>query len=254
MMPRRIHYETIDSTNTEARRLTTGRLREPLLVTAAEQFAGRGRQGRSWESPRGGAWMSLVWPIKKPPGAYAAVSLAAAVGVLRGLRDVVATGADFQIKWPNDMLLDGRKVAGILCEQRLCGGSPLEAIIVGVGVNVDFDIALLPSDLRHPATTLRAALGKSYDVETIVDAVSQRLVDALTEFEGAGLSSNLLAELRDRLAYVGTTRRWETPGGSIEGRVAGVDDAGRLLLDCPTGRVVCETGEFAAQDSERSRM
>ena len=66
---RRIHYDIIDSTNSEARRLAAADLREPLLVTAAEQSAGRGRQGREWQSPHGGAWMSLAWPARQPPAA-----------------------------------------------------------------------------------------------------------------------------------------------------------------------------------------
>jgi BirA family biotin operon repressor/biotin-[acetyl-CoA-carboxylase] ligase len=243
---RRVHYETIDSTNTEARRLATGNLREPLLVTAAEQSAGRGRHGRQWQSPLGGAWLSLVWPARQPAAAYATVSLAAAVAVLRALRELAARSpARFQIKWPNDLLVDDNKVAGILCEQRLGGSVNPDVIIIGVGVNVNFDPAMLPSDLRHPATTLSTALGKSFRVDEVIDAVAQHLAAALESFESEGLGEGLLTELRDGLSYVGTMRTWSSPTGLIQGRVAGIDDAGRLLLDTPSGRVAYETGEFA---------
>jgi BirA family transcriptional regulator, biotin operon repressor / biotin---[acetyl-CoA-carboxylase] ligase len=253
-MIRRIHYETIDSTNTEARRLlAAGGVDEPVLITADEQFAGRGRQGREWHSPRGGAWMTLVWPANKPPAAYAAASLAAAVGVLRGLRDVAPYGSEFRIKWPNDVLVGGRKVAGILCEQQL-GGAVAEAIIIGVGVNVDFDAAELPDGLRHPATTLRSAFGKSFDVTAVIDAVGERLVEALTGYEAAGLSAELLGELRNCLAYVGEVRQWSSPSERVEGRVVGLDDEGRLLLDTARGRVACASGEFGFQESDLSRM
>ena len=255
-MTRRIHYETIDSTNTEARRLLeAGRLSEPVLITSAEQFAGRGRQGRSWHSPRGGVWMTLVWPASKPAAAYTAASLAAAVGVIRGLRDVAPYGADFRIKWPNDVLVGGRKVAGILCEQQL-RGAVAEAIIIGVGVNVDFDAAELPDDLRHPAASLRSAFGKPFEVTAVINAVGERLVEGLAAYEAAGLNAELLDELRNSLAYVGEVRQWASPGERIEGRVVGLDDEGRLLLDTAAGRVACASGEFAAvvQEPDRNRM
>jgi BirA family transcriptional regulator, biotin operon repressor / biotin---[acetyl-CoA-carboxylase] ligase len=243
---RRIHYETIDSTNVEARRLAAD-LREPLLVTAAEQSAGRGRQGREWQSPRGGAWLSLAWPARQPPAAYAAVSLAAAAGVLRALRELAARSPQrFEVKWPNDILLDERKVAGILCEQRLGGGVHADMIIIGVGVNVNFDHTLFPTDLRHPATTLAAALDKPFNVDVVVDKVAEHLEAALNAFEVEGLSASLLTELRESLAYVGAVRTWNGPNGANQGRVIGLDDAGRLLLDTPAGRIACDTGEFAS--------
>jgi BirA family biotin operon repressor/biotin-[acetyl-CoA-carboxylase] ligase len=198
--------------------------------------------------------MTLVWPAPRPPAEYAAASLAAAVGVLRGLRDVAPYGADFRIKWPNDLLLADRKVAGILCEQQLRGGAA-DAIIVGVGVNVDFEAAELPDDLRHPATTLRSFFGRTFQVSEVVDAVEGRLVEALSAYESDGLSPGLLDELRNGLAYVDEVRRWTSPTGSMEGRVVGIDDQGRLVLDTPEGRVSCTSGEFGSlQEFERNRM
>jgi BirA family biotin operon repressor/biotin-[acetyl-CoA-carboxylase] ligase len=254
-MTRRIHFETIDSTNTEARRLLArDGAGEPVIISADEQFAGRGRQGRDWHSPRGGAWMTLIWPVAKPPMAYAAASLAAAVGVLRGLRDVAPYGADLRIKWPNDVLVADRKAAGILCEQQLRGGVA-EAIIIGVGVNVDFDAAELPAGLRHPATSLRSAFGKPFAVAAVIESVGQRLVESLTMYETAGLNADLLNELRNSLAYVGEVRQWASASECVEGRVAGIDDQGRLLLETPAGRIACSSGEFAAaQESDLNRM
>jgi BirA family biotin operon repressor/biotin-[acetyl-CoA-carboxylase] ligase len=242
---RRFHFDLIDSTNSEARRMAPPASGEPWLVTATEQAAGRGRQGRTWHSPRGGAWMSLAWPARKPPAEYASVSLVAALALLRALRDVVSATADFRIKWPNDLLIHDQKVAGILCEQRLVAGGSSEAVIIGIGVNVDFDPALLPAGLRHPATTLRAALGETIEVETVIDAVAAQLLDVLEDFESSGLTPHMLDELRENLAYVGQLRTWELLAGSIKGRVAGVDDAGRLLLDTASGRTAFESGEFA---------
>ena len=149
------------------------------------------------------------------------------------------------MKWPNDILLDDQKVAGILCEQRLGGGVHADMLIIGVGVNVNFDHALFPSDLRHPATTLAAALDKPLTVDAVVDKVVEHLAAALNAFEAEGLTDSLLTELRESLAYVGAVRSWTGPRGTVQGRVAGLDDAGRLLLDTQAGRIACDTGEFA---------
>ena len=244
---RRIHFDATDSTNTQARRLTAAHPGERLFVTAAVQTAGRGRQGRVWESPRGGAWLSVVWPTRQAAGAYAAASLAVAVAVRRALGEAVPELAgELRIKWPNDLLLADCKVAGILCEQIPATPSASGLLIIGVGVNVDFDLALLPPDLRHSPTTLSAAAGRPMAVDAVIDAVARHLADSMMRFESDGLSQSLLAELQASIAYVGTVRTWESPGGAVTGRVLGLDDAGRLLLDGPGGVIACETGEFAS--------
>jgi BirA family biotin operon repressor/biotin-[acetyl-CoA-carboxylase] ligase len=243
---RRIHYDVIDSTNSEGRRLATMHPGERLLVTAATQSAGRGRHGRDWHSPLGGAWMSIVWPLCKAPREYAPISLVAAVALRRALAELVGDDeTDFRVKWPNDLLLDNAKVAGILCEQFPgrgweCGG----LLIIGIGVNVEFDPALLGRDLRQPATTLAAALGRSFDVEAVIAAVSRNLVTAMGTFEREGLSESLLDELRASLAYVGTMQTWTSPRGTITGRVLGVESSGRLLLERGGKEVACDVGEF----------
>jgi BirA family transcriptional regulator, biotin operon repressor / biotin---[acetyl-CoA-carboxylase] ligase len=243
---RRFHFDVTDSTNTQARRLGAEHPGEPLLVTATEQSAGRGRNGRTWHSPMGGAWLSVAWPRRRSAAAYAAVGLVAAAAVRRALVDAAPEVAErLRIKWPNDLLLDDGKVAGILCEQSPDGAGDPGVLIVGVGVNVDFDSATLPGDLRRPATTLRDALGRSVLVETIIGGVAARLAEVLADFEANGIAPALLDELRAHLADVGTHRTWDGPAGRITGVIRGIDDAGRLLLEGPDGPLACETGELA---------
>lgn len=118
----------------------------------------------------------------------ATVAVVAAEAVLGALyRCAAERAADFQIKWPNDILIDGRKVAGILCEQCV-GGPPSQppVLIIGVGVNVDFDAAQLGDDLRRPATTLSAALGRQIAVDDVIAAVAEALVEAMTRFKFTG--------------------------------------------------------------------
>jgi BirA family biotin operon repressor/biotin-[acetyl-CoA-carboxylase] ligase len=241
---RRIHFETTESTNTEARRLAAEHPGQCLLVTATTQSAGRGRQGRAWESPRGGAWLSFVWPTRQPPLAYSAVSLVAAIAVRRALLDIVDPKR-LQIKWPNDVLIDDRKVVGILCEQWPGDSESRGIIVMGIGINVDFDLALLPADLRHPATTLSQALGHAVPVEDVIDAVATRLDQALEEYEAEGLSGALVEELASCLAYIGKERSWQSPRGEFTGRVMGIDAAGRLLLEVGGQVEAHDVGEFA---------
>ncbi len=246
---RRLHFDATDSTNVQARALAEAHPGEPLLVTATVQTAGRGRHGRSWQSPPGGAWLSVVWPAPRTAGAATAgVALAAAVAVRRAVCRVAPEAAPrLRIKWPNDLLLDDCKIAGILCEHApLARDGAAGALIVGVGVNVDFDPALFPPDLRHPATTLRAALGHSPSVEEVIAAVAGSLEVVLQAYAATGLDDALRAELADHLAYLGEVRTWLLPTGPIAGRVLGIDDEGRLLLDGPRGIIACDTGELSA--------
>jgi BirA family transcriptional regulator, biotin operon repressor / biotin---[acetyl-CoA-carboxylase] ligase len=248
----RIHFDSTDSTNDQARRLAAEHPEEVLLVTAAEQTAGRGRRGRTWHSPRGGAWLTMVRPLVRPPAAYAGASLAAAIGVHHAIvRVLPEVEPRLSIKWPNDLLLDGLKVAGILCEQfPAIGGAPA-VLVVGIGVNVDLDLDPIAGELRYPATTLSMAVRRAVDVGGCVEAVAQELDAALTAFEATGLDEAMLTALRDRLADVGEVRTWNSASGSLTGRIVGLDDAGQLLLEGPTGVVACNAGELLPQEAGR---
>lgn len=266
---RRIHFEVTDSTNTQARLLAAAHPGERLLVTAAEQTAGRGRQGRQWISPRGGAWLTIAWPMRLASPSYRAASLAAAVGVRRALVELLTLGMPAEaagfaprplIKWPNDLLIDDAKVVGILCEQSLGSSSSSSFIYIGIGVNVAFDQSLLDEPtggeaLRHRATTLSNAAGRAIDVEEVIELVSQEVADAVEQLEACGLAGRtgdrepLLDELRGSLAYVGNQRTWLSSRGEVSGRIAGIDDEGRLLLDDGHGVLACDAGELSGGTS-----
>ena len=266
---RRIHFDVTDSTNTQARLLAAAHPGERLLVTAAEQTAGRGRQGRQWVSPRGGAWLTIAWPMRSAPPTYRAASLAAAVGVRRALVELLARGMPPEamsfaprplIKWPNDLLIDDAKVVGILCEQSLGSASSSNVIFIGIGVNVAFDQSLLDEPpggeaLRHLATTLSNAAGRPIEVEDVIELVSREVADALEQLETWGLAGtaadrpSLLDELRGSLAYVGSRRTWLSPRGEISGRIVGIDDDGRLLLDDGHGVLACDAGELSGGEA-----
>jgi BirA family biotin operon repressor/biotin-[acetyl-CoA-carboxylase] ligase len=193
--------------------------------------------------------MSIAWPICGEELFSATVSLAAALAVRRALVRIAGDAEPrLFIKWPNDLLLDDAKVAGILCELFPAGSAADGGgvLVVGIGVNVGFDPALFAGDLRHPATTLCAALGRPVDVEDVVGDVARHVGDGIEVFEREGLNEKLLDELRVNLAYVGSVRTWISPQGAVTGTVLGVDDCGRLVLSRGPGpeEVACEIGEL----------
>ena len=206
----RVHHRLTDSTNERARALASLGAPHGTLVTADEQSAGRGRQGREWLAAPGSALLlSLI--IRSPTDG---LPLAAAVAVCEALPVAAA------IKWPNDVWVERRKVAGILVEAR-----PQEGwAVLGIGVNVSD-----APPLEH-VTSLGGALG--------VEELLERLLPALEEWLSQPLP-DVLAAWRSRDALLGETVRWQN--GSGEG--VGIDESGALLVDTDSGRVTLQAGE-----------
>jgi BirA family transcriptional regulator, biotin operon repressor / biotin---[acetyl-CoA-carboxylase] ligase len=215
----RVHFRLTDSTNEQARALASAGAPHGTLVTADEQRAGRGRQGRSWSvPPRSAVLMSLV--LRE---FTATLPLAAAVAVCEALP------ADARIKWPNDVWIDGRKVAGILVE-----GRPQQGwAVLGIGVNVA--TAEFPSELRRTATSLRL---EGADLTT--DEALVELLAALRLWLPRP-APDVLAAWRSHDALLGHAVRWAN--GSKEGTAAGVDDSGALIVETVDGRVTLDAGE-----------
>ncbi|HEY6889228.1 MAG TPA: biotin--[acetyl-CoA-carboxylase] ligase [Solirubrobacter sp.] len=202
----REHHASIGSTNERARELAEEGAAHGTLVTANEQTAGRGRQGRSWVTP---------------PGVAIAASL-----ILRefdellplraGLAVADIAGPSALVKWPNDVWIDGRKVAGILVEAR--GWA-----VLGIGVNVAVDVAALPPE----AAAVAGTLGRdASELDVTLSALLSALETRLSEPKLATLDA-----LRERDALLGKTVRWD--GG--EGIGAGIDDTGGLRVQLPDG-------------------
>ena len=153
---RLITLDTVDSTNAEARRLAIlGEEKAPdgTLIWAKEQTAGRGRRGRKWQSPRGNLYCSLILRPEVPAEQAAQLSFVGALAACDALSAISPPGHIVQIKWPNDILLNGEKVGGLLLEAETGGGKTPDWVIMGLGVNV----AQHPSNVEFPATSLKAS-------------------------------------------------------------------------------------------------
>jgi BirA family biotin operon repressor/biotin-[acetyl-CoA-carboxylase] ligase len=222
----RLHLRATGSTNDRARELASAGAPHGTLVTAAEQSAGRGRQGRRWSAPAGHALLASV-VLREPPEllplvAAVAVADAVAAALPETGRDAVA------IKWPNDVLLDGRKVAGILAE-----GRPQERwAILGVGLNVAVDLADLPEELRATAATMGRA---PQDIEPVLASLLAALDRRLEQ-----PTAEILAAWEARDALRGRAVTWT----SGRGVAAGIDGAGRLIVELSGGgRTALDAGE-----------
>ncbi|HEY6760951.1 MAG TPA: biotin--[acetyl-CoA-carboxylase] ligase [Baekduia sp.] len=207
----RLHLRSVGSTSDRARELALEGAPHGALVTASAQTAGRGRQGRAWTTQPGAAvTMSMV--LRDPP---ALLSLMAAVAVAE------TCGPDAVIKWPNDVLVNGRKVAGILAE-----GRPHEGwAVLGIGVNVAVDLTLLPDEVRDRAGTLgRPRAEVEPFLSSLVASLSRWLVAPDDE---------VLTSWRERDALLGREVAWADGAGVAEG----VDDEGHLRVRLADGGV-----------------
>ncbi len=208
----RVHLRQTDSTNLVARELAGRGAPHGTLVSADAQTAGRGRQGRAWAAPAGACLLGS-WIIRWEGGVPSLLSLAAGVAVAEIAGDAA------RVKWPNDVLIDGRKLSGILVE-----GRPQERwAVLGIGVNVALRLQQLPQELRGRAATLGLSPA---DVEPML----ARLSESLERWLGA-TDADVLDAVRRRDALLGRPVRWD--GGTGTG--AGVDSGGRLLVDLADG-------------------
>ncbi len=240
----RIHLRRTDSTNDRARELALRGAPHGTLVTAAEQSAGRGRQGRQWSAPPGSSLlMSIVLRRSnsdgdpstlsdrdpdETSGSPATPSPPTLIPLIAAVALCDAVGPDARIKWPNDVLLHGRKLAGILVE-----GRPQQGwAVLGIGVNVAVRVEDLPAALRETAATLGRKRGAIEPfLADLLAALGQRLREP---------AANVLEAWRARDALRGREIAWSDG----RGRAAGIDDEGRLLVDLGEGsRTALAAGE-----------
>ena len=242
--PEAVHVRfAVDSTNT----VLAGRLREgaraPELCAAEIQTAGKGRQGRRWVSGLGRSLvLSVSWRFDAPAEGLSGLSLALGVALVEAL---AAGGFDgVMLKWPNDLVVDERKLAGILVEVSR-SGSDSAACVAGVGFNLD----LAPVDsgrIDQPWTDFARGFGRVPVRNTLAARVANALLDACEQFREQGLEP-FAARWRERDALHGRPVRVLSGGAPIDGTARGIDDDGALLVEHSSGVVRCESGEVSVR-------
>ncbi|WDL97225.1 biotin--[acetyl-CoA-carboxylase] ligase [Alicyclobacillus sp. ALC3] len=224
------------STNAVAMELAASGAADGTLVTAWEQTGGRGRRGHAWSSPRGGLWMSLVLQHALPLARAAELTLLASVAVRRAVKDAWGLTAD--IKWPNDLLIAGRKVCGILAEIRADGESVQHAVL-GIGINSAIEADAFPDELAAIATSLQAVAGRSVPNLTLASAILRELEPMYLDLCRGGSGFLAVAEeWRSASITLGRHIAVRTANRTHTGTAVRMDDSGALHLLVDGGETI----------------
>jgi BirA family biotin operon repressor/biotin-[acetyl-CoA-carboxylase] ligase len=228
------------STNDDAKVLARNGAEEGTVVVAAEQRAGKGRLGRHWVSAPGGAYVSVILRPGVAPVEAAPLALVVAIGIARGLR---AVGCSPQLKWPNDVWVEGRKIAGVLLESATEGDTVLW-VVAGFGLNV-----IRSSEAAEGAAYLEDSCDGITPARAAAEALSG-IAAAYADWQAGGFAA-LAAEFESVSALTGREVTVRDGGGQViaQGSVAGVDSEGRLLLAGEVGTVRVAAGDVTLRRS-----
>jgi BirA family biotin operon repressor/biotin-[acetyl-CoA-carboxylase] ligase len=225
---------TVDSTNEWAKELIEFGAGEGTVAIAESQTSGHGRLERKWFSPKGGLCFSVILkPRLKPAGAVRLV-FAAGLAVAEVLRE--SYGIEAETRWPNDVLVSGRKVCGILAEMNATG-EKINYVLIGIGINANFDVKkALPKELWNSATSLKNELGKTVRIEQLFRAVLEKLEDVYGLFLREGFSP-VLSRWKGYAAFLGCQVEVLSGTEKWVGLALDVDSDGSLLLRLEDGTV-----------------
>jgi len=230
--------DVLESTSQTLRELAQDGEAEGTVVVAEEQRAGRGRLGRGWSSPKGGLWFSVLLRPAVHPSEAPKLTLMAGVAVAHALKKHVRL--DARLKWPNDVLVQGKKLCGILAESR--SNKKLEYVILGIGINTNFLVSALPEELHKTAITVRELLRKSVDRLSLMRAILNELEAGYSAF-CSGDFGEIIGQWKKLSETLGRNVRVETGTGIVEGVAEDVDPGGALVVRTPEGLVTVDAGD-----------
>lgn len=228
------YYREIDSTNSRALDLASAGYPEGTVVVAETQTAGRGRRGRSWYSPVShGIYMSVILRPTLALRDISRVSLVIPVAVAETLQAEFNLPA--RIKWPNDILINGKKIAGILSEV-VTGTNRIDYIVTGIGLNINNPIEDFPGDLRTDPTSVLAEKERPVSRVKVLQGLLVRLENRYFQLL-EGDFSGILEKGKSLSLVIGQEVRFDTPGGSAVGRAVDIDDHGFLVVRDEFGQI-----------------
>jgi BirA family biotin operon repressor/biotin-[acetyl-CoA-carboxylase] ligase len=230
---KKIHYfREIDSTNSYASKLARDGAAEGEIVIADGQTQGKGRLGRSWVSPPYvNLYLSAILRPKLAPMQAPQLTLMSAVALAETVRSFILDAPE--IKWPNDILVKGKKLAGVLTEA-CCEGDRTLFVVVGIGVNLNFPVEIMPAAIQETATSIMSLAGKPVDRESFARRLIHNLDQCYGDLEESGFPS--MARRWEGFFYLrGKRVRVEGLDGSVSGKALGIDSDGALLLEDEDG-------------------
>lgn len=223
------------STNDVAKEFAGFGAAEGTVVIAESQTAGRGRGDRKWFSPKGGLYFSIV--LRPKTGAKEAAKLVfmAGLAVAKTLSEI--RGLKVETKWPNDVLVAGKKICGILSEMRT-SGRKVSSVVIGVGINANFEVRkALPRRLAVPATSLRDELGRNVELERLFTALIEKLEAVHGEFENRG-SAFIIDEWKKHASFLNQPVEVANQSGMVRGVALDVDNEGALVVQLENGNTL----------------
>lgn len=237
------YFDAIDSTNTKAKELAEEGYPTGTLVVADRQSAGKGRRGRSWESPaNSGIFMTLLLKPEINPSNASMLTLVAALAVARAIRQV--TGVEALIKWPNDIVMGGKKICGILTEMS-AQFDYINHIVVGIGINVHNEE--FPEEISNTASSLYLTCGKRYRRAEIIQSFLKHFEECYEIFLETEDLSQLLKEYDSILVNRGQKVKVLDPKEPFEGKAMGITKRGELVVDTWESRKLVSSGEVSVR-------
>ena len=239
-----LYFDSIDSTNTKAQELAEKGYPSGTLVVADKQIAGKGRRGRNWESPSGcGIFMTLMLKPDINPNNASMLTLVSALAVAKALADI--TGKDAKIKWPNDIVIDGRKVCGILTEMS-AQFDYINNIVIGIGINVNN--SSFPEEISATASSLRLLSGgKKYRRAEIIEKIMEYFEKYYSIFLETEDLSAIVNEYDAMLVNMKRQVKVLDPKEPFEGTAMGITKTGELIVDTWESRKLVSSGEVSVR-------
>ena len=239
-----LYFDSIDSTNTKAQELAEKGYPSGTLVVADKRIAGKGRRGRNWESPSGcGIFMTLMLKPDINPNNASMLTLVSALAVAKALADI--TGKDAKIKWPNDIVIDGRKVCGILTEMS-AQFDYINNIVIGIGINVNN--SSFPEEISATASSLRLLSGGiKYRRAEIIDKIMEYFEKYYSIFLETEDLSALVNEYDAMLVNMKKQVKVLDPKEPFEGKAMGITKTGELIVDTWESRKLVSSGEVSVR-------
>jgi len=227
-------FEALSSTNDFAKRLAQNGEHDGTLVLTNEQTKGRGRQGRSWYAPpNSGLWFSIILKPIQPAQKFGIVSLLAAVALAKTIEQM--TSLKPALKWPNDILINSKKLSGILLENQFSNNRHA-SLVLGIGINVNQKGTDFPEEIRKTATSLREQIKHEIDRVDLLIELLHYLEHFYFEFNN-GNSNLIINAWKERCPFLDKCFSVKQNGDEIEGRFENLDEYGRMALRLHNGRI-----------------
>ena len=227
-------FDRVGSTNQIALEMASNGLPGGIVILAESQEQGKGRLGRKWFSPEGvNLYLSLFLRPHQPPREFPLFSLATSVALVDAVARV--TGLSPAIKWPNDVLIQDKKIAGILLESET-GGGQTPPLVIGIGVNVNLNPASLPPELQETAGSLMGALGKEVDRTVLTIAILEALSEQILLLQ-EGKTDLLIQAMNQKCRTLGKKVRVDTHRQTFEGRAEEIEEDGALMIRMGDGKL-----------------